>query len=144
MDEMADGLRQRRQLVVVEIKRLQVGEMADGLRQRRQLILTEIKLLQAGELERIESELPDPTSFTNLPKWRSTLVESYDQLENMFRRHRANEATAYGLPMPEYGSAPAMPTAAPNQAPMAAPVVSPQSNPGELSYEEWKSRRGGR
>ena len=41
--ELADGVRQRRQLIVAEVKRLQVGELADLGGEFRQAILSFMK-----------------------------------------------------------------------------------------------------
>merc|ERR1712187_26584 len=48
--ELPEGVRQRGQLVVLELQRLQLDELPEGVRQRGQIVVLEPQLLQVGEL----------------------------------------------------------------------------------------------
>jgi hypothetical protein len=50
LEELADRLWQRAQLVVGKIELLKLGELADRLWQRAQLVVGKIELLELGEL----------------------------------------------------------------------------------------------
>ena len=115
------------------------GKDASTMRLLRGQILSHIAklrnmgVLQQGELEMLEQQLPDPSSYASIPKFRSAMSQAYKELSDQFKRRRTDEARAFGLEVPDYGQ-PATPSTSGQS---ATPVGPPRTLNDGTTWQEY-------